>query len=74
MRLNQRNKLKLFSKNEEKGLRVIAQESDGNIFLGGSSPDSYLFIYNQKEDKLVNISVKLPFSVKGDFHINQIYT
>jgi ligand-binding sensor domain-containing protein/DNA-binding CsgD family transcriptional regulator len=73
MRLNQRNKLKLFSKNEEKGLRVIAQESDGNIFLGGSSPDSYLFIYSQKEDKLVNISVKLPFSVKGDFHINQIY-
>jgi ligand-binding sensor domain-containing protein/DNA-binding CsgD family transcriptional regulator len=74
MRLDQKNRLKLFSSLEEKGLRVINQVSDGNIFMGGSSSDSYLYIYNQNEDKLFNISVKLPFLVKGDFHINQIYS
>ena len=74
MRLDEKNRLKLFSSVEEKGLRVIKQVSDGNIFMGGSSPDSYLYIYNQNEDKLFNISVNLPFKVKGDFHINQIYS
>ena len=67
------NRLKFYSLDQEKGIRVITQEVNGNLFFGGSSSSAYLFIYNENDDKLINISVPLPFSIKGDFYINQIY-
>ena len=73
LRMDKINRLKFYSLDQEKGIRVITQEVNGNLFFGGSSSSAYLFIYNENDDKLINISVPLPFSIKGDFYINQIY-
>jgi ligand-binding sensor domain-containing protein/DNA-binding CsgD family transcriptional regulator len=73
LRMDPKGQMKLFSKKSERGLKVIAQEPDGNIFLGGSSPDAFLFFLDKKRDTLINISVSLPFPVSGDFFINQIF-
>jgi ligand-binding sensor domain-containing protein/DNA-binding CsgD family transcriptional regulator len=73
IRMDRRNRLTFYAKNHEKGIRVITQETNGNLFFGGSSPNTYLFIYDKKNDYLINISAPLPFPIKGDFYINQIY-
>lgn len=73
IKMDEKNRIKLYANDQEKGIRVITQEANGNLFFGGSTPYAYLFIYNKKDDKLINISVSLPFSIKGDFFINQIY-
>jgi signal transduction histidine kinase/ligand-binding sensor domain-containing protein len=50
---------------EEKGLKnrilVARQSASGEIYLGGKGESTYLYYFDEKQDKFINLSIPLPF-------------
>ncbi|MDW8288548.1 MAG: two-component regulator propeller domain-containing protein, partial [Flammeovirgaceae bacterium] len=61
---------------KEKGLgqriMVLKDGKDGKLYAGGEGRNTYLFIYHREKDIFENISLPLPFEIKGDFSVDDL--
>ena len=52
---------------------VVRQGNDNRLYCGATGGESFLYVYNEKDDKFVNLSKKLDFEIDPEeFGINDI--
>lgn len=60
---------------KEKGILnpiYVVKEKNNTIYCGGAGGSTYLYKLNEKQDKFINLSIKLPFEADSRFGIQDI--
>lgn len=52
--------------------KVVRQGKDTRIYVGAGGNLTYFYVYDEKKNKFVNISQKLPFAADEEFDINDL--